>query len=246
MDIILQILSFVMLVGGGAHLICLGLLIIDISSWEVYLPAAIISLICASGALLLFFILSAIAEDKSNALEYDSFTKKLTVHNIKPKNMLSIKVVSVKNYYMKYHPSETIYTGATVGGIHTGGFHQTKAYHSTEAYNTGKAKLIYKNVWDANNTGPIEEIEFDEELMKKLFIPMSIEKFRCGNCLVLNHSENSKIYDAGIQASLNQKNYTANYEILKQAVVDKQLTFLECIKIKLFIIFKRKKTSQST
>ena len=44
--------------------------------------------------------------------------------------------------YLKDHPSETVYTGATVGGITTGGFHQTKAYTTLETRRTGYDFII--------------------------------------------------------------------------------------------------------
>ena len=43
-----------------------------------------------------------------------------------------------------YHPSQTVYTGATVGGVTTGGFHQTKASTSERVRSTDKGDIRAK------------------------------------------------------------------------------------------------------
>ena len=40
-----------------------------------------------------------------------------------------------------YHPAKTVYTGATVGGVHTGGFHEEKAYVTERAHDSGKGTI---------------------------------------------------------------------------------------------------------
>jgi len=42
----------------------------------------------------------------------------------------------------KYHPSQTVYTGATVGGIHMGGFHTTEAYTTQTTTSTGNGTVF--------------------------------------------------------------------------------------------------------
>ncbi|SEA89495.1 hypothetical protein SAMN05216349_14613, partial [Oribacterium sp. KHPX15] len=50
-----------------------------------------------------------------------------------------------------YHPSRTIFTGASSGGISMGGFHQTKAYTTEKVSDTGKGDIYAKsgdmNIW---------------------------------------------------------------------------------------------------
>ena len=41
-----------------------------------------------------------------------------------------------------YHPSKTIYTGASSGGVSMGGFHQTEAYYTQSASNTNKGEVV--------------------------------------------------------------------------------------------------------
>lgn len=43
--------------------------------------------------------------------------------------------------YTAYHPSQAVYTGATVGGITTGGVHHTKATYSEKAVNRGNGNI---------------------------------------------------------------------------------------------------------
>ena len=54
----------------------------------------------------------------------------------------SIKVQKAGATYFQYHPSKAIYTGATVGGITTGGVHYTKAGYSTTQDNQGKGEIV--------------------------------------------------------------------------------------------------------
>ncbi len=73
---------------------------------------------------------------------------------------------AVNSSYYTYHPSETVYTGATVGGIHTGGVHKTEAYYTQGARRSGNAKVY---CYYAKDCSPffIERIKLNGELLKK-------------------------------------------------------------------------------
>lgn len=65
-------------------------------------------------------------------------------------NRRDLKVKATENHLLTYHPAQTVYTGATVGGITTGGFHTTEAYHTCSTSKGGKYKLVYtKNYLEA-------------------------------------------------------------------------------------------------
>lgn len=53
---------------------------------------------------------------------------------------LSVESVTMTNF--TYHPAKMVYTGVSVGGVHTGGFHEEKAYHSTRVSSTDKGHLL--------------------------------------------------------------------------------------------------------
>lgn len=50
----------------------------------------------------------------------------------------SISVEKGGSLQYTYNPSETVYTGVTVGNVHTGGFHQTQASYSERVHRSGK------------------------------------------------------------------------------------------------------------
>jgi len=68
-------------------------------------------------------------------LYYETTIKKLLGKNTgttKTEGTPAIEVQNNVNASFKYHPSKTIFTGASSGGIAMGGFHQTEAYMSME------------------------------------------------------------------------------------------------------------------
>ena len=48
------------------------------------------------------------------------------------------RVREAENYSGTYHPEKYVYTGATVGGIHTGGIHKEEAYVALKSSGNGK------------------------------------------------------------------------------------------------------------
>lgn len=76
------------------------------------------------------------------------------------------KVMDMKNDTYVYHPEQLVYTGATVGNIHTGGFHTEKAYYSQRSYASGRG-VIY---CDYNENLPYflaARIKLNDELLQK-------------------------------------------------------------------------------
>ena len=53
----------------------------------------------------------------------------------------TINVEASQTMNLQYHPSQTVFTGATVGGVTTGGFHETKAYTTQSSYKTGNGVI---------------------------------------------------------------------------------------------------------
>jgi len=53
----------------------------------------------------------------------------------------AVSVRTGKVLSMTYHPSKAVYTGATVGGVTTGGVHYTKAGYSEKVSNTGRGNV---------------------------------------------------------------------------------------------------------
>lgn len=56
---------------------------------------------------------------------------------------LDFQVVQVYNETYTYHPERTVYTGATVGGIHMGGIHTEGAHYSERKLRSGNGEVHF-------------------------------------------------------------------------------------------------------
>lgn len=56
----------------------------------------------------------------------------------------TINIYEVDNTWLKYHPSELVYTSVTVGGVTTGGIHDEGNFYTKEHYRSGKYFLSIK------------------------------------------------------------------------------------------------------
>ena len=71
-----------------------------------------------------------------------------------------------QDYTGTYHPEKTIYTGATVGGVHMGGFHTEEAYMHMQGRDNGKGYVKYKTGF-GNEEIRIEEVVLTDELLNE-------------------------------------------------------------------------------
>ena len=171
--------------------------------------------------------------DRDDFYSYDRETETLTLHKRCNRSGYAISIEEIKDYNLQYHPSQTVYTGATVGGIHMGGFHQTKDSYTVETFSTRKAKLKYTDDLDSLNHGQIKIIKLDSSLVKDA--ARSFPEFLTGDCLVLLHEERSTIYQHGFDAAVKTNRTDLLETIAKGAFLEKQLTLDECKDIRNWI-----------
>lgn len=57
---------------------------------------------------------------------------------------IEITVEAGQLYFYKYHPSKTVYTGASAGGIAMGGFHTTEAHYTQRKTSTEKGSIVIR------------------------------------------------------------------------------------------------------
>lgn len=107
------------------------------------------------------------------------------------KNYISIK--RFQQQYMKDHEAQLVYTGATVGGVHTGGFHVEEAYSSFHGGSI--TDRFYFWVSDGNKKGFIlEKVVLDKKLVDEAEQHPVVSRFLNGNTLVLQYdNENTKL-----------------------------------------------------
>lgn len=136
--------------------------------------------------------------------------------------------------YTKYNPSQLVYTGATVGGIHTGGFHTTKAHYSS--HSQGRAGKYY--IYSKDHNGKvviIQKIILTEELLEEASKSATIKKFIVGNCLELKYdTPETKLtaaeYDILRNATMSYDHAT-QLNITQRAFLASQLTRADCVAI---------------
>lgn len=139
-------------------------------------------------------------------------------------NMLTCESISATSY--KYNPAKLVYTGATVGGIHTGGFHTTEAYIS-EHYtggSTGKGHVFI--VCEKKIVG-IEKIYLVGDLYQSALKNERIKKFMVDNYISFrNHGEEAKLTQTeqmALQAAIKSGNTAAQYNITQRAFIASHL-----------------------
>lgn len=164
-----------------------------------------------------------------------SYDKKSII--VSKRNAVFLKYITLVRYsytQTKFHDAELVYTGATVGGVHTGGFHVNPATQTKgDRVMTDKYDLylypyeIYLNTIELESDALIDA-------QKDLFI----SQFLQGNKLVLSHKNNMTSLEGSIvrdsmtnpNASIQLK--TAGDFFAKKRYAETKLTKDECKKIR--------------
>lgn len=170
-------------------------------------------------------------------VKYEAYEKKLVVQE---RNGLIKRLLVVEehiNYSLKYNDPTLVYTGATVGGVHTGGFHvEGGDYSLSSAKKTGKFYLAYQDK-DLDIWGAIEKIELTPSLAKEAAQNRYLKGFLRNNMLVLSHEVQCKDSTAEYNAAVLKKSLqsgdllSAMGKLDKSAVYESCLTEWECRKV---------------
>ena len=96
---------------------------------------------------ILYFYQKASDDKKATKinLDFNSSANELTLHKRDSTNRKVLSVTEVWNHTFNYEPEKIVYTGATVGGVHTGGFHKEGGYHTVSGTSTGMYQIWYDN-----------------------------------------------------------------------------------------------------
>ena len=94
---------------------------------------------------------------------------------------------------LKYHPSKTIYTGASSGGVAMGGFHTTEAYYQERPTKKSGRYIAYLSFHDGSRIY-IKEIILVGKVLDEAKSNPKIRKFLKGDrLLLLNKNAKSKL-----------------------------------------------------
>lgn len=169
-------------------------------------------------------------------LDYDAFTETLTVKARKPENANVIKVEEMFDCNLNYHPSKIVYTGATVGGVHTGGFHDAGNYYTLDGTSTNKYHLIYKGLGvTSEDYCPIKQIKLDRSLVEAAKENPVISRYlNADGTLTLSNNVASK-YSEHVGTAVKHGNVDLVMQLAKADYFNQQLSKEQCKAIKNWI-----------
>ena len=90
-----------------------------------------------------------------------------------------------QNYSATYHPEKLVYTGATVGGVHTGGIHKEEAYVSSSGSYNGRGYIEHFYYDTTNTKKRVDSITLSDKLLKEAKKISAIADMIEGNVLLL-------------------------------------------------------------
>ncbi len=135
---------------------------------------------------------------KSTAVNmvFDQANHELTLKKQDSSNRKVLKVSEMWNHTINYEPEKYVYTGATVGGVHTGGVHKEGGYNYLSGTSTGKYEIWYDNSmpYETNFTsGGVQRIKLaDYKLVANAKNNKYVSRYLQGNTLVLGYKTLSK------------------------------------------------------
>lgn len=143
----------------------------------------------------------------------------------------SIEIRADYNLTYKYNPAKIVYTGATVGGVTTGGFH-TEEEHYALGSGGKSGKYYLRAKLSAGKYMSIDRIHLTDELVEEAKQNPNVKKFLRGKTLVLAHrgkatqlkEDEQDVYMRAVQ----RHDEAAMYAASQRAINAKKLTREEC------------------
>ena len=128
----------------------------------------------------------------------------LYVLKAESKNASALKMEKHRRTSYKYNPATITYTGATVGGVTTGGFSYDEAHYTSKAEGfTGKYDLWYTDV--DKKLHLVTDIELSKSLVTSAKKNKTVAQFLKDNTLHLKHEDaKSEHHDAIAWAAKNK------------------------------------------
>lgn len=142
-------------------------------------------------------------------------------------------LVKARNYesiLTKYNPSELVYTGATVGGITTGGFHVTEDSYSFSSKKTDKGEIIITLHSQEINVNEIVFSDFTKKLFKRDDdYCRLVDKDNRISCYV--DSEKTKNYFHYGEMQSSSGNHAMAVNMASLAIEETKLPYYSCVRI---------------
>lgn len=176
--------------------------------------------------------------EREITIEYDVETGSAKLYKRTGENLKGMTIQQYKNIETSYVASKTVYTGANVGGVVTGGFHQTPAYlKETSRGGAGKYYLWVKTPSKTeifeNDYMILKRIILADELVDEAKNDKRVKKFLHGKELILSHSATVDKTDAqSLKSALDTNHYAMTENVVQKIGLQSALSWQECYDIK--------------
>lgn len=166
-------------------------------------------------------------------LSYNKETDTLTVNARRLENGNVIKIEEMVDYNLKYHPPEIVYTGVTVGGVHTGGFHEQGNYYSLNGTSTKKYRLVYTGAGvSQQDFCPIEKIELSAPLIREAQENKTISRYLDDDGVLTLCNKVESQYGTYMESVRKQGNTELLMQMAKSDWFAQQLSKAQCSTIR--------------
>ena len=224
--------------------VILVLVIVLAAALDIPFFAALLIAVAVAGAaiyLLDKWASSGEPVEREVSIEYDIKSQSAKLYKRVGANLHNMKIKEYSKTTVHYNPSKTVFTGANVGGVITGGFHQTEAYLSETS--EGGSDAYYLEVKVPSETELFENeyiilknIILTDELAEQAKNDKRVSKFLQGKTLVLkNNTDKGKLNSAEaavLKESMQSGNFAMQQNITQRAFLASQLSWQECYDIK--------------
>ena len=180
----------------------------------------------------IFILWSFTLPSYESGLILDPQNKAVTLKKRTHGNQNQLKIKRYIKTYTKYNPSKTVFTSATVGGITTGGFHQTQAYYSEQASGLGG---YYLETTNGNDSFIVEKILLNAQLTKQAKEDKRVSHLVKNNSLMLlRDGKDTKLTSSEneiLRSAIMSGNYAMQQNITERAFSARFITKQECVNV---------------
>lgn len=183
--------------------------------------AATVSIFIIAAVPCLFLMAAANHRRPTDGIRYDKDEKTLYLRERLKANRDYMKLVNVPAEYRTDHPAELVYTGATVGGVHTGGFHVEEAYTSSRNIGSDRYVIWFTSGEDAFIVKQV--VLFDDALIREAKAHPQLRQFLQGDTLVLKYKDSQCQMDAlergAVDSAMRRGDTTAAKNVAMRAIM---------------------------
>lgn len=188
--------------------------------------AATMSIFFIASVPCLFLMAAANHRRPTDGIRYDKDENTLYLRERLKANKDYMKLWNVPAEYRTDHPAELVYTGATVGGVHMGGFHVEEAY--TTSRNIGSDRYV---IWFTSGDDAFivkKVVLFDEDLIREAKSNSQLRQFLKGDTLVLRNNDSKCQMDnlekGAVESAMRRGDTTAAKNVAMRAVMATYMT----------------------